>query len=108
MSAQMFHNAKVYCKIGPIKNLEVTAMTYNLKVIYPSNWAGCNEDCLCVNSHKCPRIEHKEHLKQLNSECSVAREFQCQDHEIAVFEPNTQSTSRGKVVLQYILQADHG
>ena len=40
---------------------------------------------MCVNSHKCSRIEHtehKEHLKQLNSKCSVVIELQCQDHDI--------------------------
>ena len=79
------HNAKVPCKMGPIENLEGPAMTSDLKVIYPCNRAGCNEDCLCdlcVSSLKCPRNDHKEHLKQLNSECSVAKEFQCQDHDI--------------------------
>ena len=38
--------------------------------------------CVYTVSLKCPRNEHKEHRKQLHSECSVAKEFQCQDHDI--------------------------
>ena len=60
-------------------------MTSDLKVIYPCNRAGCNEDCLCdlcVNRLKCPRKQHIEHLKDFNSECSVSKESQCQDHNI--------------------------
>jgi hypothetical protein len=79
------HNGNVPCNKGHVENLEGPAMTSDLKVIYPCNRAGCNQDCLCdlcINRLECPRMEHKEHLKESNSECSVTKESQCQEHNI--------------------------
>ena len=79
------HSDKMFCNEGPIKILEGPAMTSDLTVIYPCNRAGCNEDCLCdlcVNRLKCPGKQHIEHVKELNSECIIFKEFQCQEHDI--------------------------
>ena len=79
------HNGNVPCNKGLIENLEGPAMTSDLKIIYPCNRAGCNQDCLCdlcIKRLKCPRMEHKEHLKESNSECSAIKESQCQEHNI--------------------------
>ena len=77
------HNGNVPC--NNIENLEGPAMTSDLKIIYPCNKAGCNQDCLCdlcIKRLKCPRMEHKEHLKESNSECGVTKESQCKEHNI--------------------------
>ena len=79
------HSTRISCSIGPILNLEGPAMTSELKVVYPCNRAGCNHECLCdlcINSLKCPKLEHQKHLKESNSKCIVAEESECQIHVI--------------------------
>ena len=79
------HGDKVDCIKGPNDILEGPVMTPDLSVVYPCNRSGCNHDCicdLCINSHMCPKSDHKKHLRSTHTECIVVQNFQCQDHKI--------------------------
>ena len=79
------HSTTVPCKTGPLKYLEGPVMTLDLRVVYPCNRTGCNEDCLCdlcLNCDKCPKNEHKAHIKNSTLECVVKKLAFCQNHQI--------------------------
>ena len=79
------HSEKVDCTRGTIDSLVGPVMTPDLTVVYPCNRSGCNHGCLCdlcLNSHKCPTIDHKKHLQEKNSQCIIERNFQCQEHKM--------------------------
>ena len=79
------HSARVPCKKGTLENLEGPVMNLDLRVVYPCNRAGCNEDCLCelcTNVDKCPKSEHKRHLKDIAAECMVKKMSYCQEHQV--------------------------
>ena len=79
------HSERVECIRGSIDNLAGPVMTPDLKIIYPCNRSGCNHICvcdLCTNSHMCPTSDHKKHMQELQSECSIEQNFQCQEHKV--------------------------
>ena len=80
------HSEKIECTKGPIKILDGPVMTLDMTIVYPCNRSGCNHNCmcdLCLNSHKCPKSEHKKHLREIQRDFSVSLNTQCQQHEIS-------------------------
>ena len=79
------HSKRFNCKEGFLSKLEGPVITTDLKIIYPCNRSGCNEECLCdlcSNSDKCRKSDHKSHIKNLELECPVKNLAFCADHEI--------------------------
>jgi hypothetical protein len=77
------HGDQVECKLGLTEVLHGPAMTLDMKVIYPCNNFGCNQDCLCpfcLSSKTCPKDSHKEHIESFDQECNIQKTSQCQKH----------------------------
>lgn len=79
------HSPSVACIEGTLKNLEGPVMTSDLTFVYPCNRTDCNHNCLCqlcINSFKCSKDQHKNHIKEIYPECDVDKSSQCQEHQI--------------------------
>ena len=47
------HSERIDCKNELFSDLEGPIITIDLKVLYPCNRSGCNENCLCDLKLKC-------------------------------------------------------
>ena len=79
------HSERINCKNGLLSDLEGPVITIDLKVLYPCNRSGCNENYLCdlcSNSDMCPKAEHKSPMRDLKLKCSVKDHAFRKDHFI--------------------------